>query len=305
MTILRRTVAVTGTSGLFGRTVVAALARSHRVIAIDLIAAPGHDTVIADMLDLPALTAAFAGADVVVHLAALDGARTASEEAFIQTNILGCWNALKAAEQNGIRKMVLCSSISAIGLGPDCAPTCLPVPVDHPQLPVSAYGISKQAGEMLAAAFVRRGAMDVICLRPCFILFPHLVTEVAQLSASADGVPPPLHLMQSAVPMNEPLTPTRSFVSPEDAARAFVAAVETEIPGFSAFFVTGPDTCSVHPTETMVETVFGLRPPVHDPALFAGSPRACVFDIAPTRAALGWSPRDTWASVVAPRNELK
>lgn len=151
---------------------------------------------------------------------------------------------------------------------------------------------------MLAAAFVRRGAMDVICLRPCFIMFPHLVAEVAQLSAAAHGVPPPSHFKRSAVTFNEQLTPTRSFVSPEDAARAFVAAVETEIPGFSAFFVTGPDTCSVHPTETMVEAVFGVRPPVHNPALFARSSRACVFDIAPTRATLGWSPRDTWVDVV-------
>ncbi len=278
---------------------VAELSRHHRVIAIDLVAAPGRDTVIADMLDLPALTAACAGADAIVHLAALDGARTATEEAFMQTNVLGCWNALKAAEQNGIRKVVLCSSISAIGLGPGHPPACLPVPVDHPKIPVSAYGISKQAGEMLAEAFARRGAVDVICLRPCFIMFPHLVAEVAMLCAASDGVPPPPGLVRSAVPMNEPLTPTRSFVSPQDAARAFSAALETDLPGFSAFFVTGPDTCSTLPTCEMVEAVFAAQPPVRDPALYARSPRAGVFDIGPTRAALGWSPRDCWADVVA------
>jgi UDP-glucose 4-epimerase len=294
----RRVVAVTGASGLFGRSVVAEVSRRHRVIPIDLVAGPDGDTRLVDMLDLPALTDAFAGADAVVHLAALDGARTASEEAFISTNTLGCWNALKAAEQNGIRKMVLCSSISAIGLGPDSPPVCLPVPVDHPKIPISAYGISKQAGEVLAEAFVRRGAMDVICLRPCFIMFPHLVAEVAERVAASDGVPPPIGLVRSAVPMNEELTPTRSFVSPQDAARAFAMALDTDLPGFSAFFVAGADTCSSQPTVELVQAVFGANPPVRDPALFARSPRAGVFDIAPTRAALGWSPEDCWADVV-------
>jgi UDP-glucose 4-epimerase len=277
--------------------VVAELSRQHQVIAIDLVPTPGHDTLVADMLDLPALTAAFAGADAVVHLAALDGARDASEEAFIATNTMGSWNALKAAEQNNIRKFVLCSSISAVGLGPGTPPLTLPVAVDHPQRPVSAYGISKQAGEMLAEAFVRRGALDVICLRPCFIMFPHLVAEVATLVAAADGVAPPPGLVRSTVPMNEPLTSTRSFVSPADAARAFAAALDTDIPGFSRFFVAGPDTCSAQATPQMVQTVFGVTPPATD--LYARTPRAGVFDIAPTRAALGWAPRDHWADLIA------
>ena len=294
-----RTIAVTGASGLFGRSVAAELSRRRRVIAIDRLAAPDGDTVVADMLDLPALIAAFAGADAVVHLAALDGARTAPEEDFIGTNVLGCWNTLKAAEATGIRKVVLCSSVSALGLGPGCAPHALPVPVDHPQLPVSAYGISKQAGEVLAAAFVRRGSLDVICLRPCFIMYPHLVAEVALLSAASDGVAPPAGLVRSATPMNEPLTPTRSFVSPADAARAFAAAVNADLPGFSAFFVTGEDTCSTRPTKALVEAVFGVRPPVRDPALFARLSHASVFDIAPTRAALGWAPQDRWGDLVA------
>lgn len=294
-----RSVAVTGASGLFGRFVVTELARTRRVVAIDRVAVAEHGTVVADMLDLPALTAACAGADALVHLAALDAARPGTDEDFIQTNVLGCWNALKAAEQNGIRKVVLCSSISAIGLAPGSPPASLPVPVDHPKIPVSAYGISKQLGETLAEAFVRRGALDVICLRPCFIMFPHLVTEVATLAAESEGVPPPPGLVRSATPMTEPLTPTRAFVSPEDAARAFAAALDTELPGFSAFFVTGPDTCSTRPTCDMVESVFGVRPPLRDPALFTQHPRAGVFDIAPTRAALGWAPRDAWADLVA------
>jgi UDP-glucose 4-epimerase len=279
--------------------VVAELQQRRRVIEIDLVAAPDRRTLVADILDLPALTAAFAGADAVVHLAAVDGARTASEEAFIGTNVLGCWNVLKAAEQNGIRKMVLCSSVSAIGLGPGSPPARLPVPVDHPKAPVSAYGISKQAGEMLAEAFVRRGAMDVICLRPCFIMFPHLIAEVAQLTAASDGVAAPAGLVRSGVPMNEPLTPTRSFVSPEDAARAFSAALDTDLPGFSAFFVAGADTCSVRPTCDLAEAVWGVRPPVDDPALYTRLPRGSMFDIGPTRAALGWSPRDRWADILA------
>ena len=292
------TVAVTGASGRLGGFVVAELARRYRVIPIDRVAAPGQPTVVADMLDLPALTAALRGADAVVHLAAIDAASVATEEATLATNTLGCWNALKAAEHHRIRKFVLCSSISALGLGPGVAPEALPVAVGHPQRPVSAYGLSKQAGELLAAGFVRRGGLDVICLRPCFIAFAHLVAELADRAAAADGVPPP-GLVRSAIPMNEPLTPTRSVVSPQDVARAFAAAVAADLPGFSAFFVAGPDTCSVHPTRAMVAAVFGTDPPLRDPALYAQHPRAGVFDIAPARIALGWTPRERWADILA------
>ena len=290
------TVAVTGAAGLLGRAVVAALSREHRVIAIDQIAGPG--IVVADLRDLAATTSAFAGARAVVHLAAIDGARTASEEEFVQTNVMATWNALKAAEQCGIGRVVLCSSISALGLGPGHPPACLPVPVDHARAPVSAYGISKHLGEVVGEAFARRGRMSVVCLRPCFIMFPHLVAEVARLSAMSDGVPPP-ELPPSGVALNEPLTPTRSSVSPGDAANAFAAALGADLPGFSTLFVAGPDTTSIRATPDLVQAVWGVRPPLADPALYASTPRAGVFDIAATHAALGWRPAESWADLLA------
>jgi hypothetical protein len=40
-----------------------------------------------------------------------------------------------------------------------------------------------------------------------------------------------------------------------------------------------------------------VRPPVADAARYSENARAAVFDIAPSLARLGWSPRDCWAEI--------
>jgi nucleoside-diphosphate-sugar epimerase len=129
-------VAVTGASGMLGRFVVAALER-HDVIAVDRVACEGHSTVLADMRDRTALADALAGCEAVIHLAAIDGARAATEDEFYEVNVMGTWNVLATAERLGLRRAVVCSSVSALGLRPAAPPQALPIAVDHPMRPIT------------------------------------------------------------------------------------------------------------------------------------------------------------------------
>jgi UDP-glucose 4-epimerase len=291
-------VAVTGASGMLGRFVVAALA-GHEIVAVDRIACAGHDTKLADILDREALAAAFAGCEAVIHLAAIDGARTAEEDDFYEVNVMGTWNVLVTAERLGLRRAVLASSVSALGLRPGAPPDALPIAVDHPMRPVAAYGLSKQGVETLAAAFAARGRLTVACLRPTLITFPHQMPEWATVAAEADGIPTPDGVPPIATRVLEPLPFTRSFVSAPDVARAFAAALDAPIDGLLRCYLTAATTMTVHPTVDAIARSFGQHVPLARPDLYAASPQASPFDLEAARTGLGWQPRDTWHDLIA------
>ena len=291
-------VAVTGAAGMLGGFVVRALASEHEVVEIDRVPSPGRHVVLLDVLDLDAVRSAIRGCEAVVHLAAIDQARAAPDEEVLTVNVQGTSTVFLAAEAEGVRRVVHCSSVAALGLSSDWPPLSLPVPIDHPLRPVSAYGLSKHAGEVIAAAFARRG-LEVACLRPALITFPHQVAEWAAVAAEADGRAPPPGLRPVPRRVLEPLPLTCAYVSPDDAGRAFAAALRAEFRGPLIAYVTALDTMSARPTADLFADRLRTEPPVTRPELFAALPHATPYDLEPSLRLLGWQPRDSWADVVA------
>jgi nucleoside-diphosphate-sugar epimerase len=292
-------VAVTGGSGRLGRYVVAELVAQCDVTVVD-VALPAGDNpyVAADVLDLDAVRAALAGQQAVVHLAAIDAAREAPEEAFFRTNVQGAWNVLQAAEEAAVRKVIVCSSSSAVGLGPDHPPQYLPIDEDHPMAPTDAYGMSKQVCETIAGGFARRGALEVLCIRPCLVVFPGFVHDMSTRLAAADGgaapaAPAPAWSRET---LPDPLPMTRSFVSPVDVARCFRLALAAEGAPFGIFYAAAEDSCSPLPTVDVVAREFGHTPEVRGG--YGDNPRAGAYDVSRAREALGWQPRDRWDDYV-------
>ena len=222
---------LTGASGRLGRYVLAALVqRRHQVQTFDKAPAPGSVAHIrADVLDRTSVRSAMTGMEMVVHLAALDASVAAPERMFFEVNVQGTWNVLEAAEQAGVQRVVLCSSVAVLGLADDRPPDCLPVDETHACRPYHAYGLSKQVAETTAECFARRGSLQVVCLRPAFIAFDDLLSGVVQALGELDGVRWPVGEPGDGTSSEERLTPTRSYVGPEDCARCFVAAVEAKI----------------------------------------------------------------------------
>ncbi len=299
MSRLKR-ILVTGGSGRLGRYVVDELLPDYQVTVLDRTPPTQDVTFIeADIEDRATLSNAFNDIDAVIQLAALDLGVNAEEHRFFQVNVQGLWNVLEHAEAAGVKRTVVCSSLSAMDITRAHPPQYLPVDVHHPRAPIHAYGISKLTGEVMAKAFSRRGKMQVFCLRPAFIVRDPVVYSLAQLIAENDGTqaPEPAH-DPSWEPQRKPRPGSRSFVTPGDVARCFRASLEAEVPEFDIFHVVAADTYSALDTSEVIGREFGNDPQVRNPKLYTNNPRASIYDIEHTREVLGWEPQERWADVM-------
>jgi nucleoside-diphosphate-sugar epimerase len=315
-------VVVTGGGGLLGRFVVDALMGDCAVSVLD-IAAPQQDVPYfeTDILDLGAVRAALAGQEAAIHLAGIDDGNASHDREYFETNVQGAWNVFHAAEEAGLRKLVFASSIAALGIGYDRMPDYLPIDEAHPLYNTGTYGHSKEAIETLARHFVRRGRLDIVCLRPTLIVRP--VREAAILAQlalpdpdsgehSAEGTAPhgaqdtaphgaqdtAPHGAQDTVPYGA-LSATRTYVRSQDAARCFRMALDHDGAGYEVFNVSAADSIGREETLERLRTVYGRLPEIRDPALYARDPHASVLDIRRTRDQLGWEPEGDWTTVVA------
>ena len=161
------TVAVTGADGRVGRHVVGQLAAAgYRVRGLDRRASSHQAEYIAgDLADDDALARLVAGADVVVHLAALMSWNPADAAAVFDGNVTSTFRLLEAVRAAGGAEIILASSGEVY---PEMAPAYLPVDEDHPRLPRSHYGLTKLLDEEMAWFYARSFGMPATVLR-----FPH------------------------------------------------------------------------------------------------------------------------------------
>ena len=154
---------VTGGAGFLGSHVADVLAElGHDVTVVDLQHSPGRHTVIADLADPRALEAAFDGAEVVCHLAAVGDVYLAAERPSLASavNVTGTANVCDAALSAGVRKVICASTWEVYG-----EPHYQPLDEKHPCDPDHPYNITKLAGERLALSYATLRSLDVIALR--------------------------------------------------------------------------------------------------------------------------------------------
>lgn len=160
-------VVITGATGFVGSHVAEAfVARGHSVRALvrptsrtSHLERIGVEAVVAPLEDVTAMQRAFAGADVVVHLAALT--RASGAAAFERANREGTRNvvaAVLAADPRPAR-LVYLSSLAAAGPALDGVPVGRQ---DAPR-PLTAYGRSKLAGEAECAP--AKGVVELVTVR--------------------------------------------------------------------------------------------------------------------------------------------
>ncbi|MBI4537228.1 MAG: GDP-mannose 4,6-dehydratase [candidate division NC10 bacterium] len=124
-----------------------------------------------DLCDGPALAGILREAcpDEIYHLAAASSVRQSLErpaETF-RVNVLGTRALLEAVRETGGHPRILfVGSAEAYG---ESAAAPSPLREEDPLLPVSPYGSSKAAGEILAGRYVREFGLDIVRVRP----FPH------------------------------------------------------------------------------------------------------------------------------------
>jgi UDP-glucose 4-epimerase len=278
-------VAVTGASGRLGAYVLRALA-AHEVRVVDLTPPAGFDLDFrtADLRDFAALQDGLRDIETVVHLGGIDRSVAIDDAATMQVNVMGTWNLFEASRRAGVRRVVHCSSNSVTGLdqtNPTMPPAYLPIDEAHPARPTDAYALSKRGGELIAEAFSRQG-LEVLVLRPCFIAFPQ------QIKFMAGGGNP--------TGRDEPVSYLCAYVSPEDCARAFAAAVALiDYAGFETFFLAAADTFAMQPTVARLESLYGATITPRDPGLYENFPRASPISSQRAASRLDWIPSTRWS----------
>jgi UDP-glucose 4-epimerase len=158
--------AITGGSGRIGCSIAPRLLEhGHQVRTIDAIEAPEGATwthVVSEIDDVDTLVETFSGADAVIHLAGLASERPWHD--ILSVNIDGTRNVLEAARIAGVRRVLLASSIHAVGFETPAGIGDVPVPLPRPD---TYYGVSKAAMEALGSLYADRFDMTVVSARIC------------------------------------------------------------------------------------------------------------------------------------------
>ncbi|MEO5936755.1 MAG: NAD-dependent epimerase/dehydratase family protein [Terriglobales bacterium] len=163
-------VLVTGGSGFLGAVLVRQLVeRGDACRSFDILDDTGRprevEFISGDIRDLDAVRRACAGMDVVLHNVALVPIAK-DDKAFVEVNLGGTANLLRACREAGVKKVVYTSSSAIYGV-PDANPVTEST-VPHPG---EAYGRAKWGAEKLCLDEAKNG-LDVSIIRPRTILGP-------------------------------------------------------------------------------------------------------------------------------------
>jgi nucleoside-diphosphate-sugar epimerase len=289
--------AITGAAGFIGSNLARALlARGHAVVGIDNLLtgkrenladlAGAFEFVAGDVRDLDALRRAFAGADYVLHHAALASVPWSVAEPALahDHNATGTLHALIAARDAGVARFVLASTSAVYGDG-----AAVPCREDHPPRPESPYAATKLIGEQYAALFHRAYGLPTIALRYFNVFGPRQDPR----SAYAAAIP---IFVRKALAGEPPLIfgdgeQTRDFVHVDDvvAANLLACAAGPEACG-EAYNIGGGARVTVNALCREIVALCGAAvAPVHAPER-PGDVRHSQADIGKARRALGFAP---------------
>ena len=176
-------VIVTGAAGFMGSHLVdRLLAQGDKVIGIDNLSAgnlknlesvakaKGFIFIKADLLYPPAWVDVFKRTEVVFHFAANPEVRHSTRHPLehYHQNLTATMNVLEAARKYNV-KVVFASSSTVYG-----DPEVIPTPESHPIKPISIYGATKAAAELLCQTYTRLYGIKTLILRYANIVGPRL-----------------------------------------------------------------------------------------------------------------------------------
>ncbi len=284
-----RRVLVTGGSGFIGRQVVAEL-RSEgahvRVVDLDPHPDPSVDVVQGDIAHRTVLERAFAdGADAVVHLAAVTSVLRSLEHPRLtyNTNVAGTHELLEAAREAGVRALAFTSTNAVTG------------PMDAPAItetallrPLTPYGATKAAGEMLMSAYTSSYDLRCVPLRLTNVYGPGMQAKDSIVARLMRAI-----RLGRTFEIYGDGRQVRDYVHVSDVAAAIKLALSDERWQGPTVIGTGRSLSVLEVVEE-VRRVSGADFEVrHGPAK-PGEMPAVIVDPGRARAA-GWSPRYDFA----------
>ena len=273
-------IVVTGGTGKAGRWVVSHLREAgYDVLNVDW----KHDgsdhglCLVTDLSDPGQAFEALAGAEGVVHLAAIPAPELRPAAETFRINMLSTYNVFAAAEAHGVGRMVYASSETVLGLPFDEPPAFAPIDEKHPPRPESSYSLAKLAGETLADQFTRRTGVPYVGLRISNIMEP-------QDYQAFPGY------------WDDPLLRKWNlwgYVDARDVAAAVEQALTADVAGHEIAIIAAADTCMTRESTDLMAEVY---PGVRLTREVRGHETLLAIDRA--REVLGYEPSHSWRNEV-------
>jgi UDP-glucose 4-epimerase len=191
----RSRVLVTGGAGFIGRRLARSLAGAgHEVTVLDLL--PFRDeavtSLVGDIRVVADVTAAVRpGLDAIFHLAAVTSVvETVKDPAgTYETNVAGTFNLLEAARAAGVKSFLLASTNAVVGNVGDAV-----INERSPMRPLTPYGATKAAGEMLLSCYAGVYGITTCAMRfanvygPGMLAKDSFIPRLMRAAASGKGV---------------------------------------------------------------------------------------------------------------------
>jgi UDP-glucose 4-epimerase len=286
---------VTGGAGFIGSNLVDALvARGEDVTVIDDLSTGKRTNLERALVNGAALEAvdirypeavsdvvARTHPEVIFHLAAQIDVRksVADPAADARINVEGTVNVLKAAQAQGVRRVVNTSTGGAIyGEGRQ-----IPAPEDHPSAPEAPYGLSKWCAEQYCEIFTRLHGLSTVSLRYGNVYGPRQdpLGEAGVIAIFCGKL-----LDGSTATIFGDGTQTRDYVYVDDVVDANLRAAETD--------TTGPINIGLGAQKSVLDIVAVLKQnapngfdPEHAPER-PGEVQHIALDPSRAREELGW-----------------
>lgn len=274
-------VVITGCCGKAGRATARHLAEyGYHVLGIDIV--PGGnafgDFTQIDLMDLGQTMEAFAGADAIIHHAAIPAPGRCSPAITFQTNVITTYNVFQAVATLGIGRVVWASSETTLGLPfDDEKPAYAPIDELHPLYPESSYALSKVLSEEMARQFHRwsRGKESPVFIGlrlsnimelPDYRHFPSYWPDATLRKWNLWG-----------------------YIDAEDVAQACRLGITVDTSGAQSYIIAAGDTVMDRPSKELMEEVFPDVPLKTIPGAFD-----TLLSIGKAREELGFDPSFSW-----------
>ncbi|MBS1871183.1 MAG: NAD(P)-dependent oxidoreductase [Actinobacteria bacterium] len=279
---------MSGGAGFVGSRIAAGLAAAgHDVVAFDIGPERGDIGVAhvrGDVGDGLRMWSVLADRriEAVVHAAALADLKVAADNpiATVSANALGTAQVLEASRQMGVERVVCVSSEAVYGIVEQTAA----MDESTPFAPISVYGASKAAGELLASVYRRRYGMDVVCVRLAEVYGPGLqmAQSVCDMVAAA--------VAEQACVLDGPRDQRVGLIHVDDVAAAVRGALEAATLPRPAYHVSDGVP---HTLGTIAEAVAERLPSAEVSFASFPNPRRLSqppWDVSAARADLGFTP---------------
>lgn len=246
---------VTGATGFVGSAVARALlARGHRVRA--MLRANSDRTNLAgldiapwrgDLTDPASLERAVDGCDYVMHVAADYRIWVPDPAAMLKANVEGTRALMIAAQAAGVKRVVYCSSVAALGLLADGSPADEDTKVSE-DLVVGIYKKSKYRAEQAVLALVRERGLNAVIVNPAAPIGPRDIkpTPTGQMIIDAARGKMPAYVETGLC-----------VVHVDDVAEGHMLALERGVSGER--YILGGENLYLRDLLALVDTVMGTR----------------------------------------------